>query len=152
MLSIIQCFPEGRRTQFPIQCHQGNSIYVLICILHISDHILNVSDLDGDEYFVSWDPTLFPPAMRTAFARQSPGTQQAAPRRSARRAQNMHDAAVDVFLRHRFSNSLGRMVTAWKKAALETPALADAPHAVELVELVEIAHVWSNFKLSKLLD
>ncbi|KZT13262.1 RdRP-domain-containing protein [Laetiporus sulphureus 93-53] len=94
-------------------------------------------DLDGDEYFVTWDPNLIPTKTLPSLKR--------IPASIVTRTQNQQHrpefarAAVDTFMEHRFSTLLGSMANAWNKAAQATPELANARFATELVPLVELA-------------
>ncbi|PCH41738.1 RdRP-domain-containing protein [Wolfiporia cocos MD-104 SS10] len=96
-------------------------------------------DLDGDQYFVTWESSGLVPQDSSAFHRRPRNPIESQPRRSARRTEDMSEAAVDTFMDYKFSTLLGRMSMAWKKAAEATPYLANHPRAKALVPLIEAA-------------
>ena len=98
-------------------------------------------DLDGDMYFVCWDPSLIPPREAPPFSR-APSTAAATPQTSpTRQLSNMPQAAIDTFMQYKFSRLLGMMSNEWTRHVELTPHLADAPYCRELVPFIESALV-----------
>lgn len=130
-----------RRTPYLIRWRLGMylfyKLYVGLHYVRLCD-LPCLRDLDGDEYFVTWDPALIPDQMPNPQQRQSPQTQR---RHSVRFASDMSRAAVDTFVQHRHNHLLGTMVNAWGEAVELTPQLANASFAKSLVPLIESAHV-----------
>ncbi|KAI0959118.1 hypothetical protein AcW1_004042 [Taiwanofungus camphoratus] len=117
--------------------HHKNCIVFSRNAAHSIPDTMASGDLDGDEYFVTWDPALIPDQMPNPQQRQSPQTQR---RHSVRFASDMSRAAVDTFVQHRHNHLLGTMVNAWGEAVELTPQLANASFAKSLVPLIESAH------------
>ena len=95
-------------------------------------------DLDGDMYFVTWDPSLIPvrdaaPLNRTTVTGAT----------VARKTNDMPHDAVKTFVQLKFNRLLGMMANEWTKQIELTPQLANGPYPMALVPLIESALVKS---------
>ncbi|KAH9950119.1 RdRP-domain-containing protein [Amylocystis lapponica] len=106
---------------------------------HSIPDTMSSGDLDGDEYFVTWDPALIPKRMAPPLDR-APALSADTAKRNMRSRSDMKQAAVDTFVQQKFGGLLGRMVNEWTKAAEATSQLANAPLPQALVPLIESAH------------
>ena len=107
--------------------------------------MMSYRDLDGDMYFVCWEPTLLPPATVEPLKR-SP-TLSAAQitsrqlRSDDRQPTRMAQSAIETFIQLRFNRLLGRMANEWQRQAEKTSMLANAELPLQLVPLIESALV-----------
>ncbi|KAI0655297.1 RdRP-domain-containing protein [Cubamyces menziesii] len=100
-------------------------------------------DLDGDMYFVCWEPTLLPPATIEPLKR-SPALSAAQITSRQLRSDNrqptrMAQSAIETFIQLRFNRLLGRMANEWQRQAEKTSMLAKAELPLQLVPLIESA-------------
>ena len=125
------------------ECRDG----LILCKL-INDSVPDTiagGDLDGDMYFVCWDPCLIPPREAPPFRRAQSVTAAAqasttsAP--TTRRLSDMPKAAVDTFMQLKFNRLLGMMANEWTRHVELTPDLARSAYCQELVPLIESALV-----------
>ncbi|KDQ55913.1 hypothetical protein JAAARDRAFT_208175 [Jaapia argillacea MUCL 33604] len=107
--------------------------YARICshLEIISVIVVHASDLDGDKYFVTWDPLLIPTS-QTEYRQPV----SFVPLRNWS-LQNIKVAAVETFVELRFNYLLGTMVNEWERAALADPRLARGQYPRELARLIE---------------
>lgn len=105
--------------------------------------ITRASDLDGDMYFVAWEPTLIPSTemepVNRALSMSAAG--HTATSASGRQLSDMPRSAVQTFLQLQYSRLLGRMANEWTKAVEKTADLANAEFPRRLVPLIEAALV-----------
>ena len=102
---------------------------------------MSSGDLDGDKYFVIWDPTLVPPAEAPPFSRAPSLSASAGSTVTPRRLSDMPSAAVDTFVQLRFNALMGQMSDEWSRHVENSPELANAPYPLALVPLIEAALV-----------
>ena len=111
----------------------------------LSNHSPSLSDVDGDNFWITTEPSLIPP--RTAEPPASTQIVSTAPSTSTSGAEraisetDMHEDALKTYMRLRHSFVLGQASKAWMENVVLTPALADAPVARELAGIVERAVV-----------
>ncbi|KAI0352487.1 RdRP-domain-containing protein [Trametes cingulata] len=133
-----------RAVDHPTLRHHRDCIVFSRSAAHSIPDMIASGDLDGDTYFVSWEPTLIPPgemrplnrATHSSAAAQSLFPQ---PNVTLRKPSDMPSAAVTTFLDLKFNRLLGRMVNEWKRQVETTPLLANADFPRQLVPLIESA-------------
>ncbi|KZV82971.1 RdRP-domain-containing protein [Exidia glandulosa HHB12029] len=89
-------------------------------------------DLDGDLFFVCWDPTLLP---------QQPAAPQPRPKGLAQTStrSSMREEAATTFLALRSKMLLGQLSNEWKETAESSPAIANDLYCLALVPIIEQA-------------
>ncbi|PIL36406.1 RNA-dependent RNA polymerase [Ganoderma sinense ZZ0214-1] len=136
-------FRKLRAVDHPLLRHHRNCIVFSATAPHSVPDTIASGDLDGDRYFVCWDPSLLPrreapPLNRAASAMSAP----APAGHKDRQLSDMPQAAVDTFMQIRNlsdSELLGTMSNEWTQQVELTPKLADSPYCRELVPLIETA-------------
>ncbi|KAI1792587.1 RdRP-domain-containing protein [Ganoderma leucocontextum] len=131
-------FRKLRAVDHPSLRHHRNCIVFSATAAHSVPDTIASGDLDGDMYFVCWDPSLIPPREAPPFSR-APSAATVAQAGAARQLSDMPQAAIDTFLQLKFSRLLGMMANEWTHHVELTPQLADAPYCRELVPLIESA-------------
>ncbi len=126
----------------PDRCRDSTQILAVFSATaaHSVPDTIASGDLDGDMYFVCWDPSLIPPREAAPFSR-APSAAPAARANAARRLSDMPQAAIDTFIQLKFSRLLGMMSNAWTSQVELTPQLADDQYCRELAPLIESALV-----------
>ncbi|RPD55108.1 RdRP-domain-containing protein [Lentinus tigrinus ALCF2SS1-7] len=122
--------------------HHRNCIVFPSTARHSVPDTMSSGDLDGDKYFVTWDPSLLPPAEAPPFNRAPSLTAQLARASSSKPIGQLADlpsAAVETFMQLKFNALMGRMANEWSQHVESSPALANAPYPLALVPLIEAA-------------
>ncbi|KDQ50366.1 hypothetical protein JAAARDRAFT_200044 [Jaapia argillacea MUCL 33604] len=130
----IRVFRMVDRNKYPILKHLTNCIVFSRNSPHSIPDTMASGDLDGDKYFVSWDPHLVPKASMP-YEQREPFVASAL----KWDLDDMKYEALDTFLEYCFNPLLGMIVTEWERAALATPRLAAARYPRELARLAESA-------------
>lgn len=99
---------------------------------------MSSGDLDGDKYFLTWDPSLLPLAEATPLNRAPAGTSSAS---RPRQLSDVPSDAVQTFMQLKFNALMGQMANEWSRQVENTPQLANAPYPLQLVPLIEAALV-----------
>ncbi|KAL5488413.1 hypothetical protein ACEPAI_6531 [Sanghuangporus weigelae] len=92
-------------------------------------------DLDGDLYFVCWEPTIFP--RRTVWPYQA-NLQSTSPSIDWSR-RNLNAALVELFVEQRYNNLLGRASMEWQLVVESYFRMAGARYSMKLAEIIEEA-------------
>ncbi|OCB88345.1 RdRP-domain-containing protein [Sanghuangporus baumii] len=92
-------------------------------------------DLDGDVYFVCWEPTIFP--RRTVWPDQA-SSQSTNPSVDWSR-RNLNAALVELFVEQRHNNLLGRASMEWQSVVESYFRMAGAQYSMKLAEIIEEA-------------
>ncbi|TBU29169.1 RdRP-domain-containing protein [Dichomitus squalens] len=136
-------FRKLRAVDHPSLRHHRNCIVFSSNAAHSIPDTIAGGDLDGDMYFVCWDPCLIPPREAPPFSRAQSATAAAqagtAPASATRQLSNMPKAAIDTFMQLKFSRLLGMMAKEWTRQVELTPDLARSAYCQELVPLIESA-------------
>ncbi|KAI0717592.1 RdRP-domain-containing protein [Cerioporus squamosus] len=122
--------------------HHRNCIVFPATAPHSVPDTMSSGDLDGDKYFVTWDPSLLPPREAPPLNRAPPLSAGPAPATSTmppRQLSDMPSAAVNTFMQLKFNALMGRMANEWSRQVESSPQLANAPYPLELVPLIEAA-------------
>ncbi|KAI0686125.1 RdRP-domain-containing protein, partial [Earliella scabrosa] len=131
-------FRKLRAVDHPTLRHHRNCIVFSSTAVHSIPDTIASGDLDGDMYFVTWDPTLIPPTesspLNRSLSLSAGGAGSAVP---SRQLDNMLADAARTFVDLRFNRLLGMMSNAWSRAVEQTPHLANSPHSLELVPKIE---------------
>ena len=118
--------------------HHRNCIVFSAKAQHSVPDTIASGDLDGDLYFVAWDPSLIPAREATPLSRAASTRNNASTNRDM---SAMPGAAVHTFMQLKYSRLLGMMSNEWTKQVDQTPQLANAPFPLGLVPLIESALV-----------
>ncbi|KAI0751822.1 RdRP-domain-containing protein [Daedaleopsis nitida] len=119
--------------------HHRNCIVFSSTASHSVPDTIASGDLDGDTYFVTWDPTLLPETEAEPFARGPSVTAAGPSTPRTRRLDEMPADAVETFIPLRYNRVLGMIANEWSRRVETTAELASAPHVVELVSMIESA-------------
>ena len=125
-----------RAVDRPALRHHKNCVVFPSTASHSVPDSMASGDLDGDMYFVCWDPDLIPPKEIAPLDRTPSAASGAAPTRSL---SDMPTAAVQTFMQLKFNRLLGMMANEWTKQVEMSPELAEAPYPRELAPLIESA-------------
>ncbi|KAI0368426.1 RdRP-domain-containing protein [Pilatotrama ljubarskyi] len=132
-----------RAVDHPVLRHHRDCIVFSRSAAHSVPDTIASGDLDGDTYFVAWEPTLIPPGeiqpLNRAPALSAASHGVTAQQAGLRRPSDMPSAAVNTFVNMKFNRLLGRMVNEWKRQVETTPLLANAEFPRQLVPLIESA-------------
>ncbi|OCH93263.1 RdRP-domain-containing protein [Obba rivulosa] len=133
-------FRKFRAVYHPALKHHKHCIVFSRNAQHSIPDSMASGDLDGDEYFVTWDPALIPKQMSEPQQRApsaSSSLAQDPPTRITRQS-TMEETAVSTFVENAWNRLLGQMANEWSKLAEATPHLAQL--TLPLVPLLEAAH------------
>ncbi|KAI8984846.1 RdRP-domain-containing protein [Trametes punicea] len=132
-----------RAVDHPLLRHHRNCIVFPRTAPHSVPDTIASGDLDGDVYFISWEPALLPPQATKPLSRglSSSATQtNGRPLQSrSRQVSNMAQAAVETFIQFKFNRLLGEISNEWSRQVERTPLLAAAEFPLKLVPLIESA-------------
>ncbi|KAJ6583101.1 RNA dependent RNA polymerase-domain-containing protein [Mycena vulgaris] len=131
--------------------HLTNCIVFAASGTHSEPDRMGGGDLDGDQYFVVFNPLLIPQprAPPAAAAVKKPvtrsrtiaigGRTQTIARPAARKATDMRTDAIQTFVSMRGNFLLGALSNEWMGLVGTTPDLADSPACKALVPIIEAA-------------
>ncbi|TFK81241.1 RdRP-domain-containing protein [Polyporus arcularius HHB13444] len=125
-----------RAVDHPELRHHRNCIVFPSTAPHSIPDTMSSGDLDGDKYFLTWDPSLLPLAEATPLNRAPAGTSSAS---RPRQLSDMPSDAVQTFMQLKFNALMGQMANEWSRQVENTPQLANAPYPLQLVPLIEAA-------------
>ncbi|KAI0637535.1 RdRP-domain-containing protein [Trametes polyzona] len=131
-----------RAVDHPSLRHHRNCIVFPRCGPRSIPDIISSGDLDGDMYFVAWEPTLLPPRDMQPLKRAAsslPSIASDDPTETTRRLSDMPRDAVETFMQLRFNRLMGCMANEWTRAVEGSADLANAELPRRLVPLIESA-------------
>lgn len=141
-------FPLHSRYSIPNSMSGGSVAQHCFCVIEPEKYLHR--DLDGDKYFVCWEPMILPPRTEmppSAVLHRSPmhplchSVPNASTKLTEAEVDNMQKSLLDVFLEQHYGMVLGLASNDWKRLAEHYDDPRTWDYCLDLAEIVQEALV-----------